>query len=217
MSFSVTNVGDTAPLRSTTARRAVVRPFPGVADRGCVRPGCLSPARSTLTFQYARREAVLASLTIEQTPDGYDLCATHASRTRPPHGWRLTDHRSQEEREQQAQQDAGPSTPTAPRADLGGQSTVAVLAAALRAVPEDAPEAGEPAVPEPVREQVPVDDGTDLDAAAATDTSDGVGYVQDVLDPGIVEDAGAPDGRRDVRAREVDARSEAPRAPARDW
>jgi hypothetical protein len=134
VSFRVTSVGDSGPLRSSAAREAVVRPLARAAERSCVRPGCPAPAQASLTFRYASREAWLERLTVEPTPEAYDLCSSHAARTQPPHGWQLRDRRPREEQLPQ------PEPP--PRRDLGGEDTVAVLAAALRAVPEprdDAP------------------------------------------------------------------------------
>jgi hypothetical protein len=100
------------------------------AERSCVRPGCPAPAQASLTFRYASREAWLERLTAEPTPEAYDLCSSHAARTQPPHGWQLRDRRP---REEQVPQQEPPA-----RRDLGGEDTVAVLAAALRAVPEPA-------------------------------------------------------------------------------
>jgi hypothetical protein len=130
-------VGDTGPLRSSAARQAVVRPLARAAERACVRPGCPAPAQASLTFRYASREAWIERLTPEPTPEAYDLCSSHASRTQPPHGWQLRDRRPREE------QLPEPEAP--PRRDLGGEDTVAVLAAALRAVPEADDEAASPA------------------------------------------------------------------------
>jgi hypothetical protein len=62
-------------------------------------------------------------------PQSYDLCAPHAARTQPPHGWRLEDRRPVDE---QTVTEVG-GRPAAP---IGGEQTVAVLAAALRAVPD---------------------------------------------------------------------------------
>ncbi len=100
--------------------RSVVRPLSRAADRRCSRPGCPTPARTTLTFQYGERRAVLAPLAEDSNPEAYDLCAEHADRTGPPHGWTLEDER--------------PADPVrAPDPDtLGSERTVAVLAAALQ-------------------------------------------------------------------------------------
>jgi hypothetical protein len=166
VSFRVTGVGDSGPLRSSAAREAVVRPLSRAAERSCVRPGCPAPAQASLTFRYASREAWIERLTPEPSPEAYDLCSSHAARTQPPHGWQLRDRRPREEQLPQ------PEVPT--RRDLGGEDTVAVLAAALRAVPEvtpplqtsDAPEAAEPSPgrgadedEEPVSSQVAADAG----------------------------------------------------------
>lgn len=113
------------------ARDAVVRPLSRAAVRPCARPGCPSPARATLSFRYATREAWLAALGEDPAPSDYDLCAAHADRTQPPHGWRIVDRRPEDD-------DAGGSgRGDGPMRDLGGEHTVAVLAAALRAVPDE--------------------------------------------------------------------------------
>lgn len=109
------------------ARDAIVRPLSRAAERPCARPGCPSPARSTLDFSYATRTALLRSLSEERSPQSYDLCANHADRTTPPHGWDLHDERADDD------VDDGPITP----GDLDGPRTVAVLAAALRGEPDD--------------------------------------------------------------------------------
>lgn len=103
----------------TPATNAVVRPLSRAAGRPCARPGCPSPSRATLVFRYGAREAFLGPLSEERTPEAYDLCANHADRTRPPHGWRFVDERPDESQ-------GGPED-----ADFGGERTVAVLAAAL--------------------------------------------------------------------------------------
>jgi len=82
---------------------------------------------ATLAFSYSERRVELSALLDQSEPQTYDLCTAHAARTRPPHGWQLRDRRPEDTR----LPDAHPSVP----ADLGGDRTVAVLAAALRAVP----------------------------------------------------------------------------------
>ncbi len=99
----------------------------GSKDRRCARPDCTDPARATLSFSYHDQQAVLTRLTTERRPQAYDLCPRHAARTTAPHGWHLRDDRPEDER---ADVDA-PAVPS----DLGSDRTVAVLAAALRAVP----------------------------------------------------------------------------------
>lgn len=99
-----------------------MRPLSRAAERPCARPGCPSPSRATLEFSYATRTARLASLSDERSPEAYDLCANHADRTSPPHGWELRDERLEE-----------PEVGERPRPDqLDSPRTVAVLAAALR-------------------------------------------------------------------------------------
>lgn len=139
MWFTVHDVADLGEARSA-ARDAVVRPLSRAAGRPCARPGCPVPARATLSFRYATREAWVETLGDEPSPATYDLCAGHADRTRPPHGWALVDQRPAEEgRAADADHDG-----------IGGEHTVAVLAAALRAVP--APDAPSPRDVDPPRD-----------------------------------------------------------------
>lgn len=113
----------------------MVRPLSRVAGRPCARPGCPSPARATLSFRYATREAWIEGLHGEPSPATYDLCGSHADRTRPPTGWGIVDQRPAEDQE---------PAEVAPPRELGDEHTVAVLAAALRAVPDrSSPPAGE--------------------------------------------------------------------------
>lgn len=71
-------------------------------------------------MQYREQFAMLTDLTVEDTPERYDLCGAHADRTRPPRGWSLDDDRSED----------GPVVPLhqGPRSV---DDTVAILAAAL--------------------------------------------------------------------------------------
>ncbi len=100
----------------------------GADERVCARPACRQPATATLGFSYAAREVELDALAQRRSPQTYDLCTVHAARTRPPHGWELRDRRPDDDR----RRDVRGAVP----ADLGGDRTVAVLAAALRAVPD---------------------------------------------------------------------------------
>jgi hypothetical protein len=113
-------------------------------------------ATATLSFSYADRLVELAPLREAPLPQTYDLCPTHAARTRPPQGWEFRDRRPEDER----LPDRHPRVP----ADLGGDRTVAVLAAALRAVPgavsEDAP-------PDPIAEVAPAPSSRRPEPAAA--------------------------------------------------
>ncbi len=127
-------MGEPERMHFGGAASAVVQPLSRVAQRPCARPACPAPARSTLSFSYARKEAWLDSLSDARDSQAYDLCVTHASRTRAPYGWRLRDRRSEEDR----RTDAPPVMPV----DLGTERTVAVLAAALRAAPTAVPENG---------------------------------------------------------------------------
>lgn len=65
-----------------------------VLPRTCARPGCSAPAVATLAFFYRAREVSLEKLGLDEMPATYDLCATHADRTRPPYGWVLNDRRT---------------------------------------------------------------------------------------------------------------------------
>jgi hypothetical protein len=153
-------VVDAAQLRRT-ARDAVVRPLTRAADRPCARPACPAPARATLTFRYADREVRLVRLADEPSPQAYDLCADHASRTVPPQGWELRDQRPEEER--------APDVPPATPADPGGDRTVAVLAAALRQVPDPTPARGDRDHPTEVGHQPPAAVSPNDTASAAED------------------------------------------------
>jgi hypothetical protein len=128
---------------------AVVRPLTRAAQRPCARPGCPAPAGASLVFSYASREVWLDRLG-EPSPQAYDLCAGHAARTQAPRGWELRDRRPADER---GAPDGGARSST-----LGGEETVALLAAALRAVPDlpvdasDAPSVAAPTADEPTVE-----------------------------------------------------------------
>lgn len=153
--------------------RSVVRPISRAADRRCSRPGCPTPARTTLTFQYGERRAVLAPLADDSTPEAYDLCAEHADRTGPPHGWTLEDERP-------ADPAAAPDPDT-----LGSERTVAVLAAALQ---RDEP-------------SEPTDDGVDtaaLDAIVDQPIDDDVDLFGTVDESDVPPAPEAPDVDPDV-------------------
>jgi hypothetical protein len=81
-----------------------------------------------MDFSYATRVARITSLSDERSPQSYDLCANHADRTSPPHGWELRDDREEEPE----------VVPTSPE-QLDSPRTVAVLAAALRGRPTEDP------------------------------------------------------------------------------
>ena len=133
MWFTLRVVSTTEPSVEP-ARDAVVRSIARAAARPCARPGCPAPASATLSFRYGSQEAWLGELQTDATPETYDLCGTHADRTRPPHGWQLVDRRPADERT------SGPE-------DFGDQRTVAVLKAALH---------GDDADPSPVLEADPM-------------------------------------------------------------
>jgi hypothetical protein len=166
-----------------------------VAERPCARPGCPAPARATLTFVYATREARLDRLSEAKDPQAYDLCAAHASRTEAPRGWRYVDDRPDDDR--------APVEPYAPpRRDLGSDATVAVLAAALRAVPDPPPAAEVAAAP-------PSQVTPDPAAPAA---------VPDVDGPGTAEPARAEPAAPLPTPRRVPAAGgRGPTRPATDW
>jgi hypothetical protein len=82
-------------------------------------------------FSYVSREVWIDPLG-DEAPQSYDLCVGHAARTQPPRGWQLRDRRPVEDQVTAE----GSSAPVA----LDSEQTVAVLAAALRAVPDLPPE-----------------------------------------------------------------------------
>lgn len=176
MSFRVTRVSDIgsshAAAQDRTARDAVVRPLARAAERPCVRPGCPAPARASLSFRYQSREAWLERLSEEPRPESYDLCSAHAGRTNPPHGWQLRDRRPREE------QVAG-EPPTAP-AGLGGEQTVAVLAAALRSVPTGPAQEPAPDTSTAHREATPAAFPA---VGLAADDVTGTGRLEDTTSP----------------------------------
>lgn len=136
-------------MQSEPSRPDVIRPLARVAARTCARPGCPSPASTTLSFRYEAREAVLRDLSDDRQPGSYDLCAAHADRTGPPHGWDLDDRRT----------DPGPGVV----GPLGGDRTVALIARALGRDPR-APVATDPAEQAPLFE----DDGSSSEGAGAS-------------------------------------------------
>jgi hypothetical protein len=184
------------------------------AERPCVRPGCPAPAQASLTFRYASREAWVERLSAEPTPEAYDLCQQHASRTQPPHGWQLRDRRPREEQIEQE-----PQTET--RRDLGGEDTVAVLAAALRAVPE--------AAPQPAEAVVEVEPEPDADPEAPLLEEATSPVLEQPRVPGLGSADGDGGDVTDVRPRPVpaardrgieapvDRSSNVPHGTARDW
>jgi hypothetical protein len=223
-------VSDTGSLRSsardTTARDAVVRPLARAAQRACVRPGCPSPARASLTFRYDSREAWIERLSEEPRPEAYDLCASHATRTHPPHGWQLRDRRPREEQ--------GVDDPPPAPADLGGEQTVALLAAALRSVPDPGPTREVAEVPAAATaEAEPLEDTSSpvlepLRSPSVADVGDSepdasADHEQLRVDPETPKDApetprGEPRPVLAARERRVASeRDRAPDGPARDW
>ena len=155
-------MGPGSSLGRSSEGGAAVRRLAPHRIRTCARPTCREPAEATLSFSYAERSAELTPLLDPRPAQTYDLCTAHAARTQPPNGWQLRDRRPEDLRPR----DARPSVP----GDLGGDRTVAVLAAALRAVSgavsEDAttspaaevtPITPEPAVPL----RVPADAGSE--------------------------------------------------------
>ena len=174
--MSDTGSSPSAAAQDRTARDAVVRPLARAAQRACVRPSCPSPARASLTFRYETREAWLERLDDEPRPESYDLCSSHAARTRPPYGWQLRDRRPREE-----QLDGEP--PVRPD-HLGGEQTVAVLAAALRSVPagDELDRDPVPPTPEPTPEPPP-EPIQELAPEAVPEEAPGAGRLEDVTSP----------------------------------
>jgi hypothetical protein len=61
--------------------------------RRCSRPDCSATAAVTLVCDYTARTVLMmpaAEAPEVDDPARYDLCARHADRFRPPHGWALT-------------------------------------------------------------------------------------------------------------------------------
>ncbi len=191
-------------------------------ERRCARPDCAAAARATLVFSYGEQQAVLTRLSDERRPQTYDLCPTHASRTSAPYGWHLRDDRPEDERRVR-------DTPGVPD-DLGGDHTVEVLAAALRAVPargrpgRHADRASEPATGQ--RRAAAV-------TAADPDPAVVIDELIDAPEPHDRPEPPRPRGRSDqtsgtpsgpsrrprpvLAARPRDDASGAPGAPAADW
>ncbi|MDY6055340.1 DUF3499 family protein [Micrococcus sp.] len=57
--------------------------------RRCSKTGCQSPARATLTYNYADSQVVIGPLAQRAEPHIYDLCLDHARRITAPLGWEV--------------------------------------------------------------------------------------------------------------------------------
>lgn len=55
---------------------------------------CKAPAAAVMTFNYSDSAVWMDDLTDQVAAYGYLLCADHADRMTPPHGWTLTDRRT---------------------------------------------------------------------------------------------------------------------------
>lgn len=55
---------------------------------------CGSPAAALMSFDYGGSSVWLDDLVDPLERHGYRLCADHADRMTPPHGWTLTDRRT---------------------------------------------------------------------------------------------------------------------------
>lgn len=55
---------------------------------------CGSPAAAIMSFHYGDSAVWLDDLVEPLASHGYRLCADHADRMTPPHGWTLTDRRT---------------------------------------------------------------------------------------------------------------------------
>jgi hypothetical protein len=194
---------------SSTPRSRVVRSLARAAERPCARPSCPAPARATLTFSYATAEAHLDRLSDHADPQRYDLCARHATRTEPPRGWELVDRRPEEDRVEI-------EAPPISSRELASDETVAVLAAALRAVPT-------PPTPPPSPAPVPTPDPAAFAELAALGADDEdrprrPRTVVDTLLAAPAEDASPtspPTAAPTRRPRPVPAAGD--RGPATDW
>jgi hypothetical protein len=79
----------------TIAATPAVHPALAAAGppRRCARPDCSATAAVTLVCDYGARTVLMApapEVPDVDDPARYDLCARHAARFRPPHGWELT-------------------------------------------------------------------------------------------------------------------------------
>jgi hypothetical protein len=63
-------------------------------QRHCARPGCASPAITTLAYDYAAGTVWIDHLSDESHPMTHDLCGAHADSLSVPLGWVLQDRRS---------------------------------------------------------------------------------------------------------------------------
>ncbi|MFN8026712.1 MAG: DUF3499 family protein [Acidimicrobiia bacterium] len=80
-------------VASRVAASGVHPAFGGVPVRRCARPDCSATGAVTLVCDYAARTVVMVAAADSpevDDPARYDLCARHAERFRPPHGWELT-------------------------------------------------------------------------------------------------------------------------------
>ena len=189
-------VPDARVVRSARPRR-----------RASVRPSRV-PRAGTRDADVRLRHAggTLDRLSDAVDPQGYDLCVPHAGRTDPPRGWELSDRRPDEDRV--ASEPVGPAL-----RDLGGEATVAVLAAALRAVPDPTPAPVEADTPEPAAPAAATP------VAAAVEPQVEVPQVVDAAPAPVVLDAApaSPD-RAQPRPRRVPAAGDrGPAGPATDW
>jgi len=82
-------VGSRTPAGQPAAHPAFVH----TPLRRCARPDCSATAAVTLLCDYTARTVLMtvaADAPEVDDPACYDLCARHADRFRPPHGWELT-------------------------------------------------------------------------------------------------------------------------------
>jgi len=84
--------GNVSLVRSSLAP-GVHPAFAQAPARRCARPDCSATAAVTLVCDYTARTVLMtaaADAPEVDDPARYDLCARHADRFRPPHGWELT-------------------------------------------------------------------------------------------------------------------------------
>lgn len=175
-------MASTGEPRRSVGSDAAARASRRAGDRPCSRPSCTAEAAATLTFRYGTREAWIERLAERTAPQAYDLCVTHAARTHPPEGWHLRDRRPEDERR--------PAEPHTTPVDLGGDRTVAVLAAALRSVPDPVSEDAIAGPTEVDRDVVTLEAPSQLEVPSqlGAPRQDGAPPQQDAL----VVDGGAP-------------------------
>ncbi len=63
-----------------------------MSDRRCAKPLCSQAAAATVTLDYEGSTLAIGPLAPDYAAEGYDLCAEHARRLTPSHGWQVMRH-----------------------------------------------------------------------------------------------------------------------------